>query len=209
MSEQDSHRSVFPRERRRRRRGAPSAHTATRRTSHDANAHRTGAHAEQTHRVFLHLTLGTVHASTHAGLDRQTDRRRQREIERWRPSTRRAIWRSSADTARRIAGTFWRNAMEILIGRWISCLTVRTHATRRDDDAHATHHLCTGWWARRRRRLSSMSKVFPVCGGGGRFLNCKPSSFFAFLVYFLFHELTEEYTRMEWKTDEYTFYLFR
>lgn len=134
MSEQDSHHSVFPRERRRRR-GAPSTHTATRRTSHDANAHRTGAHAEQTHRVFLHLTLGTVHASTHAGLDRQTDRRRQREIERWRPSTRRAIWRSSADTARRIAGTFWRSAMEISIGRWINCSTVRTErdATRRED----------------------------------------------------------------------------
>ena len=153
MSEQYSHRSVFPRERRRRR-GAPSTHTATRRTSHDANAHRTGAHAEQTHRVFLHLTLCTVHASTHAGLDLQTDRRRQREIERWRPSTRRAIWRSSADTARRIAGTFWRSAMEISIGRWINCSTVRTEraTTRRD----AT-----------RRNDASVLSVATKQGGGG------------------------------------------
>jgi hypothetical protein len=78
--------------------------------------------------------------------------------------------------------------MEILIGRWISCSTVRTHATRRrddDDDTDATGRIVCPQGGGRGvgADFLEVSKVFPVCVGGGRFVNCDPS--FLFLFYFL------------------------
>ena len=66
-------------------------------------------------------------------------------------------------------------------------------ATRRDDDTHATGRIIVcpqGGGRGVGADFLEVSKVFPVCVGGGRFLNCDPS--FLFLVYFLSHELTEE-----------------